>query len=123
MSQDSSADIYFDAGETWSEEEEEIDILSDSEEEVVASDEILDNIIVEPSNEEVVMNIDADGDLDMTENGVNNTEIDGIDATSFGEARLPAKVLKPRNYQLEMLEESLKRNIIVAVSFLCAYYR
>lgn len=43
-------------------------------------------------------------------------KISDPDPTVVGNPVEGTSTLKPRNYQLEMVEESLKRNIIVAVS-------
>jgi len=89
---------------------------SGSEEDFPLSDGYEGNGLGEAQSKEdteaagVVSNISDDGDVVMVDHGIITNEVGAVDG------HLETKILKPRNYQIEMLEESLRRNIIVAVS-------
>lgn len=127
VSQDS--DLYFDAVETLTLEQpddiefEYMSSTSESERGVsldeFANDDdgtetkaMMNEVVVDLSLTDKAEGVVHDGSRedDVVENdGVSGEGEDG------GKVRLQGKVLKPRNYQLEMLGESLKRNIIVAM--------
>lgn len=126
MSQES--DLYFDAAERLTQYTDERDELMSEDEEESDEEGSLDGFddgyededearIGRVSNEVVVdltKGVDGDGDVDVDESSEDGIVENG-DVQDSENVSLQRKALKPRNYQLEMLDESLKRNIIVAM--------
>lgn len=112
-SSSSDVDMYYDAPEipTYNDDGEserfEIVSMSDGVDEEVPSLGVVDGTEGTEAGE-IFLNRSDDSDVIMVENEIGVSEA--------GNMSLETKILKPRTYQLEMLEESLKRNIIVAVS-------